>query len=253
MKILEKQIEDILCKYPELIEDGLTVTDRQKTIHKRRMDILFKDKYGRDLIVELKRGAIKDEHLGQILSYEGLLLSADDPTIRVMLIGNRVPPNIQKSLDHHGIAWKEISYSRLKEFVGSKKDVEFSSFFLDEQLDITINTPKQKNKKNIEKSTSEFKHSARSGNLNIHDEIKRLAPNLNESFKAGDMYYAGNIYPTKERVVIKSSGAIILKIDSKIGEHFSKILKDKCVPYKVDQDRYKCYNATNLRKAGLID
>ena len=36
--------------------------------------------------------------------------------------------------------------------------------------------------------------------MNIHDEIKKLAPNLNENFKAGDMYYAGNAYPTKERV-----------------------------------------------------
>lgn len=89
--------------------------------------------------------------------------------------------------------------------------------------------------------------------MNIHDEIKKLAPNLNENFKDGDMYYVGNIYPTKERVRINYSGAIVLKIDSEIGEHFSKILKDKCVPYIVDQDRYKCYNATNLRKTGLIE
>ena len=88
--------------------------------------------------------------------------------------------------------------------------------------------------------------------INIHDEIKKLAPNLNERFKDGDMYYVGNEYRTKERVRINDSGAIVLVIDSEIGEHFSKILKDKCVPYIVDQGRYKCYNATNLRRAGLI-
>jgi hypothetical protein len=131
LNFLEKDFEDILCKYPELIEDGLTLIDRQKTVHNRRMDILFKDKFERNLLVELKRGPIKDNHVGQILSYEGLLLSADDPTIRVMLIGNRVPPNIQKSLDHHGIAWKEISYSALKEFVESKDDTDFIKLFED--------------------------------------------------------------------------------------------------------------------------
>lgn len=89
--------------------------------------------------------------------------------------------------------------------------------------------------------------------MNIHDEIKRLAPNLNKRFKRGDMYYSGNVYPTKERVRINKSGAIVLKIDSEIGEHFSKILQDKRVPYKVDSDLYKSYNATNLRKAGLIE
>ena len=88
--------------------------------------------------------------------------------------------------------------------------------------------------------------------MNIHNEIKKLAPNLHEPFKDGDMYYAGK-YPTKERVRINYSGSIILVIDSEIGEHFSKMLKDKGVPYIVDKGRYKCYNATNLRKAGLID
>ena len=89
--------------------------------------------------------------------------------------------------------------------------------------------------------------------INIHEEIKELAPNLNEKFKDGDLYYAGNIYPTKERVRINDSGAIALIIGSEIGEHFSKILEDNCVPFTVDQGRYKWYNATNLRKAGLIE
>jgi len=77
--IPEKIFEDIICKYPSLIENGLTFIDRQKTIYGRRMDILFEDKFKRQLIIELKSGPIKDEHVGQILSYEGLLLSADDP------------------------------------------------------------------------------------------------------------------------------------------------------------------------------
>ncbi len=90
-------------------------------------------------------------------------------------------------------------------------------------------------------------------NINIHDEIKKLAPNLNERFKEGDMYYSGNVYPTKERVRINDSGSIVLMIGSDIEEHFSKLLKESGVPFKIDQGRYKCYNATNLRRAGLIE
>lgn len=90
------------------------------------------------------------------------------------------------------------------------------------------------------------------GDFNIHDEIRRLAPNLNKNFKDGDLYFSGNSYPTKERVRINSSGAIVLVADSKIGEHFAKILRDKGVPFKIDQEKYLCYNATNLKKAGLI-
>ena len=73
-------------------------------------------------MVELKLGPIRDTHIGQILSYEGHLLSEDDPVMRVMLIGNRVPPNIRKMLDHHGIAWREITYAQLREMLTKKND-----------------------------------------------------------------------------------------------------------------------------------
>ena len=116
-KISEKQFEDILAANPVLIEDGLKLEGRQVTVHGRRMDLLFRDSFNRRLIVELKAGPVKDQHIGQILAYEGMLLTADDPSLRVMLIGNRVPPNIQKALDHHGIAWREISLPMLRNYM----------------------------------------------------------------------------------------------------------------------------------------
>jgi hypothetical protein len=125
----ESDFENIIVKYPELIEDELQLIGQQVTAFGRRMDLLFKDKFQRKLIVELKKGVIKDAHVGQILSYEGMLLSHDDPTIRVMLVGNRVPPNIGKSLDHHGIAWKEITYANLKQFLTIKNDTQFLKLF----------------------------------------------------------------------------------------------------------------------------
>lgn len=127
--LLEKNFEDIICKYPELIETGLVLKGRQLILYGRRIDILFEDKFKRKLIIELKIGPIKDEHIGQILSYEGMLLSSDDPSVRVMLVGNRVPPNIQKSLDHHGIAWKEISFLGLKEYLAEKNDAALLKLF----------------------------------------------------------------------------------------------------------------------------
>ena len=127
--MLEKDFEDIICKYPELIEEGLILIGRQLSLYGRRMDILFEDKFKRKLILELKAGPIKDEHVGQIMSYEGMLLSDDDPTIRVMLVGTRVPPNIKKSMDYHGIAWKEITFSFLKEFLKNKGDESFNHLF----------------------------------------------------------------------------------------------------------------------------
>lgn len=89
--------------------------------------------------------------------------------------------------------------------------------------------------------------------MNIHDEIKKLAPKITPTFKEGDMHFVGNSYPTKERIRVNTGGAIVLISDSKIGQHFKKILDEYGVDYKVDQGKYLCYNARNLRKAGLID
>ncbi|MCX5808108.1 MAG: endonuclease NucS [Proteobacteria bacterium] len=128
----ESDFESILAKYPDLVEDGLILVGQQVTVFGRRIDLLFEDKFKRKLIVELKAGPIKDEHIGQILSYEGMLLSADNQDIRVMLIGTRVPPNIQKSLDHHGIAWREIKAPYLKDSLADKGDDQFNHLFEDE-------------------------------------------------------------------------------------------------------------------------
>lgn len=144
MMLAEKDFEDIICKYSDLIEAGLTLKGRQLTLYGRRIDILFEDKFKRKLIIELKVGPIKDEHIGQILSYEGMLLSSDDPSIRVMLVGNRVPPNIQKSLDHHGIAWKEISFSKLKEYLVEKNDAIFLGLFDTEEFSHKLETTRIK-------------------------------------------------------------------------------------------------------------
>jgi hypothetical protein len=123
--MLEKTFENILAKYPGLIEENLILVGRQVSMYGRRMDLLFEDRVGRKLVAELKSGPIKDAHIGQILSYEGMLLSADNPTIRVMLIGNRVPPNLRKALDHHGIAWKEITLSQIRNHLSHQDDHEF--------------------------------------------------------------------------------------------------------------------------------
>ena len=125
----EQDFENALAKYPELIEDGLQLIGRQETMYGRRMDLVFSDRFQRTLITELKWGPIKDIHIGQIMAYEGILLSSTDPSIRVMLIGTRVPPNLRNSLDHHGIAWKEIKQADLISFLGSKCDHDLLRVF----------------------------------------------------------------------------------------------------------------------------
>jgi Endonuclease NucS C-terminal domain len=118
----ENDFEDILERYPELIENGLTKEGRQVYVDGKYVDLIFRDRFGQKLIVELKIGAVKRKDVAQLLDYEGYFLSESDPTIRVMLIGNRVPENLRRSLDHHGFEWKEIQVSTLITFLKDKKD-----------------------------------------------------------------------------------------------------------------------------------
>jgi hypothetical protein len=124
----ERDFEEVLARHPELIEEGLRLIGRQVTLCGRRMDLLFEDRFGQKLVVELKWGPIKDEHVGQIMYYQGALLSGGEP-VRTMLIGTRVPPPIQKSLDFNGLASKEIRLSALIEFLKAKGEADLVRTF----------------------------------------------------------------------------------------------------------------------------
>ena len=129
----EQDFEDILSKYPELIEEGLTFKGRQVRVRGKSVDLLFEDRHGQTLIVELKKGVIKREHTSQLLDYAGYFLSPDDPTVRVMLVGNRVPPNLRRSLDHHGFEWRDIEVSKLIEFLKEQGDEELLECLSDDE------------------------------------------------------------------------------------------------------------------------
>lgn len=127
----ENQFENILAKYPELIEEGLSLTGRQVNIRGKFVDLVFKDRHGQHLVVELKRGTVKREHIGQLMDYEGFYLSGDGSPIRVMLIGNRVPPNFRRSLEYHGFEWREIELIYLQKHLEKKQDLEFLKYLSD--------------------------------------------------------------------------------------------------------------------------
>ncbi|KPV64459.1 MAG: hypothetical protein AOA66_0150 [Candidatus Bathyarchaeota archaeon BA2] len=71
LEFSESDMEEIMAGHPEIIEDGLTLLGRQVSLGHLRADLLFKDKFGDTLVVELKRGNIKRGHVGQIIEYSG--------------------------------------------------------------------------------------------------------------------------------------------------------------------------------------
>ena len=113
----ERLFEDILVKYPELIESNLKFIGRQVKHFGKRIDILFEDKFKEKLIIELKKDNLDRNALSQVLEYEGYILSEKDPSARVMLIANRIPLNLKKAMEHHGIEYKEVTIKQLLDFL----------------------------------------------------------------------------------------------------------------------------------------
>lgn len=118
----ERLFEDALVKYPELIEKNLKLVGRQVIYFGKRIDILFEDRFKEKLIVEIKKDNLQRNALSQVMEYEGYILSEKDPSARVMIVANRIPLNLKKAMDHHGIEYKEITHKHLLEFLEKKDD-----------------------------------------------------------------------------------------------------------------------------------
>ncbi|MBU8877959.1 DUF91 domain-containing protein [Bacillus sp. FJAT-29790] len=101
----------LLIRY-DLIEDGLTLIERESIINKsKRCDILFHDKNGVKLYIEVKE-VVSDEAISQILNYRNLV---GDSNSRFMLIANYPIKDIyQLKLQELQIEYKHFN----------KKDIE---------------------------------------------------------------------------------------------------------------------------------
>ena len=67
--MLEKDIENLIAAHPKEFfpREEFKLVAQQHTIKKRRLDILFEDKYGRFIIIEVKRGILSREASGQVI------------------------------------------------------------------------------------------------------------------------------------------------------------------------------------------
>jgi len=108
-QLLEKNIEDILAKHHSyFIEPGLQLKDRQVSFRGGRADLLFIDRFGDELLIEIKRGTLKREAVAQLLDYLGNL-TGDDTRTRLMFIAGSIAANWKMALDRQGIEYREYT------------------------------------------------------------------------------------------------------------------------------------------------
>jgi hypothetical protein len=111
--LTEKIMEDAVAQNPEkYIEPGLVLIKRQYRIGKYIFDLLFQDRHGAKLIVELQKGTLDRNHTYKILDYyDEYKLKNPKEFVELMIIANKIPRERRDRLSSNGIAFKEIPTS----------------------------------------------------------------------------------------------------------------------------------------------
>jgi hypothetical protein len=126
----EKIMEDSICNDPEkyLGEKGLKLIKRQFSIGECRYDLLFEDRYGGKLIVELQKGTLDRDHFLRIMYYQlEYRVKYPDEFTDLWVIANRIPYDKRNKLNSLGIKWKEIpeaEFIDIDQFVNQNKNNE---------------------------------------------------------------------------------------------------------------------------------
>jgi hypothetical protein len=137
--MLEKDIENLLAKHigEFLPERGLVLIGRQMQLGGYRADLVFKDGPKSKLVMEIKRGLLMREAIGQIGVYYGLLRQANPfEEIHLMLVANIIPKEMAIFLKEKiGIESLEIPVSEINK-VAEKHRYSFEDSLTPEQKSI---------------------------------------------------------------------------------------------------------------------
>lgn len=96
----EKHVEDVLEDKPFLLEDGLEFIDRQYTTSNGIIDLILRDKEGKLVVAEIKRGTANDETLTQVLNYMDVIDNYfDAKDVRGMIICEEYGPRLKNAVN----------------------------------------------------------------------------------------------------------------------------------------------------------
>lgn len=108
--ISEKDMEDAIVRNStKYLESGLRLIKRQHRVGNYIFDLLFEDRHGAKLIVEVQKGTLDRNHTYKIMDYYDEYKERNPGDfIELMVIANKIPDERKKRLAAWGVAYKEI-------------------------------------------------------------------------------------------------------------------------------------------------
>lgn len=124
----EKEMEDLLWDHPEkLLNERLKQFRRQPRSQVGRADLVFENKFGHLLVVELKRGTLPRGAIEQLHDYYGMMKNeSPDKPVELMVVANTIPVERRRAAERLDIDYQEISEKKFRD-IASEVGYEFKS------------------------------------------------------------------------------------------------------------------------------
>jgi hypothetical protein len=107
----EREMEDLIAEYPDdfFPDRGFKLSDRQQHFAGvGRFDLLFKDRFETNILMELKAVPAKYEVATQLAKYRDEMVSRGEKHILMWLVAPQIPASVREFLDRIGIQYTEI-------------------------------------------------------------------------------------------------------------------------------------------------
>lgn len=101
-------VNQVICD-PDLIEEGLRISKREKHVKSGIIDLFGYDKKHIPVVIEVKRSLANISAVQQLRMYvNDVKGDAEEADVRGILCAPRVPDMVKKLLSEYGLEWKEV-------------------------------------------------------------------------------------------------------------------------------------------------
>lgn len=113
----EREMEDLLWTYPDkFLNEQLEQFQRQPSSNVGRADLIFTDRIGRLLVVELKRDTLERGAIAQLVDYYGMMkLRFPEKCVELMIVANRIPPERRLACEQYDVTPVEIPQKKFRD------------------------------------------------------------------------------------------------------------------------------------------
>jgi hypothetical protein len=109
--MVEREMQELLWQHPErFFNEPLKQIAWEAASEVGRADLVFEDRHGRLLIIEVKRGKLPRGAIGQLQDYFGMMKQKyPGKPVEMMVVACTIPTERKLACEHYDIEWREFS------------------------------------------------------------------------------------------------------------------------------------------------